>query len=257
MDDSQTERARSAANAADQFYSAFGHGGYAPHGVIDTGGGFIVYADTRIDADKFMQSLPASLCVGEVYKVAHAVSDSGRVWAMILVDNVHQWADNSAEWAAGTMSIFLDLHRAITETWHRSMTPLRDESTSHEKESALDEVKKCAGYRPERWRAFSQRDRREYEQVWEDGNRTLDYIREKLKDKNVQEQALAFLRENPCQFFLDKVGDLWSLTDRYPEGMGDVESQLRLKMTTPRGASTVIQDQSIERPAGWYASYGL
>ena len=75
--------------------------------------------------------------------MAHAVSDSGRLWAMVLVDNVLEWADDYAEWAEGTMSIFLDLHRAITEAWNESMSPhgkhsFPDDPSDQERERELN-----------------------------------------------------------------------------------------------------------------------
>ncbi len=121
-------------------------------------------------------------------------------------------------------------------------------------QEVVDQVKRKFARRmgPERWAAFRGGKQEDYDAAADDTLSQVEYLHAKAEDRETQDRAWEFLTQNPCMFYLDASGDLWSLTDK-----SDEEGLLRLRVTTPRGAGNLIGDCTLPRPAGWHAPYGL
>jgi hypothetical protein len=107
------------------------------------------------------------------------------------------------------------------------------------------------GYGDDCWEAYFQGDSKFPERMHKEHEKVDAYLNLKREDKQTQDAAFEYLRDNPEGYRIDHAGDLWSLSP----GRND-PARLFLKVTTPKGASAWF-DRAIDRPDGWRAPFGI
>ncbi len=93
----------------------------------------------------------------------------------------------------------------------------------------------------------------DHERVTNETNECMVYVDNKMDDPEARDLALAHLRVEPSGVFLDADGGLWSLAEPHDDG----DPRLVLALTTLRGGIGYDAKMRVERPAEWFAPYGL
>ena len=105
----------------------------------------------------------------------------------------------------------------------------------------------------EKWRVFKEGTEHERDQVVRESYRGMDYLTCKRRDEETAAKAFAALQADPCGFYLDDLGDLWTLSTT-ATGPEDV---LMLRVTTKEGVSGFVQAHTLPRPPSWYPPFGI
>jgi hypothetical protein len=109
----------------------------------------------------------------------------------------------------------------------------------------------------ELWEVYMDAPRDELEMIAAEVQRQLSHLDQRRADHVTQEKALAHLRQHPCGYYLDDVGDLWSLTDDGRVAGGGSGEWLVLRVTMARGTACLIPGCTVPRPTGWYPPFGI
>lgn len=102
------------------------------------------------------------------------------------------------------------------------------------------------------WHLFRNGAQVDLDKILNEMNDRMVSVDKKMADQKLKDRALGHLHVEPSGVFRDD-GDLWSLAEPYD----DEAPRLILALTTLRGGMAYDSESRVERPAEWFAPYGL